>query len=332
MPQISFANNVTTIVGQPDEPFYAGPGTVVVYAADGDDIESGPGNDLIIAISGIINVAPDYYSTAQTAVMLPGTFSQTTAILNQSDQAQDLYDLVQAPGVTLQAPPEIALRFVDGTYGSLTASAVNVFYDLLLGHDPDPVSRGYWTQQLDNGQINDITLATNIMSSNEFAAQKGTLSDQAYVSLLYKNGTSGEDAGGAAFWLNSLQTESRGVVATQFATSSGLVSHASTWAPEPVTAEITALYEAGLGRAADPTGLGYWIGVANEGVPMAQIAQSIIASPEFVTDMSGHGSGNAGVVNTILAEAYRQNDPAAASFWTQALTIGATTQAGVVDA
>lgn len=49
------------------------------------------------------------------------------------------------------------------------------------------------------------------------------------------------------------------------------------------TAElITQLYVGYYNRAPDPEGLNYWIGRANAGVSMADIANSFAASPEAI--------------------------------------------------
>lgn len=74
-------------------------------------------------------------------------------------------------------------------------------------------------------------------------------------------------------------------------TSSGFGPSSATFSPnvnisysgDPVSA-ITQMYQNLLGRQPDPSGLSYWVGQAQRGVPLQNIASQIQSSPEFSQD------------------------------------------------
>ena len=87
---------------------------------------------------------------------------------------------------------------------------------------PDPSGLNYWLNKRRAGTKLD-SISSTFAASNEFKTRYGTLSNRAFVELVYRNvlGRSG-DAGGINYWTNQLdlKRKSRGQVMTGFSESS----------------------------------------------------------------------------------------------------------------
>lgn len=182
--------------------------------------------------------------------------------------------------VDLDAEP--SLRRPAGYSGSLDDQLVRL-YEAYFGRAPDAGGLEFWRSQRAGGR-GLAEVSEEFARSPEFVATYGSLSDEAFVDLVYRNVLGrAPDAGGRAFWLEQLAVgRSRGLVMVLFSESPEFIDRTDTVVPElPIAASVRRLYAGFFGRDADPTGLAYWVGEANRGVPLAVIADRFIATQEF---------------------------------------------------
>lgn len=77
---------------------------------------------------------------------------------------------------------------------------------------------------------------------------------------------------------------------------------------------IVQLYLGYLNRAADPEGLAYWIGRANAGMTLLEIAQSFAVQPEYQSLYGG--LGNAELVDSVYGNLFnREADIDGRAYW-----------------
>jgi hypothetical protein len=95
-------------------------------------------------------------------------------------------------------------------------------YVAYFNRPPDPDGFAYWQRQLDNGK-GLINAAKKFAESSEFKRTYGTLSNSAFIDLVYQNVLGrAPDPSGKAFWLTRLdnKTKNRGDVMINFSESS----------------------------------------------------------------------------------------------------------------
>ena len=92
--------------------------------------------------------------------------------------------------------------------------------------------------------------------------------------------------------------------------------------PADPAARVARLYQAGLGRAPDQDGLGYWTDAVQNGATLGQLAASFLGSPEFVSRF-GQGLGDAEFVQRLYQNVLgRAPDPSGQGYWTGVLARG----------
>ena len=112
--------------------------------------------------------------------------------------------------------------------GQQSAFADDVYrlYHATLGRDPDTVGLAGWAEQLADG-ADFLSVVAGFVGSSEFQRTYGSLSNDAFVSLLYTNVLGrAADAGGLAAWSGALGrgTLSRADVVEGFAQSGEFVA------------------------------------------------------------------------------------------------------------
>ena len=95
---------------------------------------------------------------------------------------------------------------------------------------------------------------------------------------------------------------------------------------------ITLLYVGYLNRAADPEGLQYWIGRANAGMGLAEIARSFSVQPETAAlygpltaaTLAFNAAGQENFLNSVYANLFGRSevDPEGMSYWKAQLNSG----------
>ncbi len=162
---------------------------------------------------------------------------------------------------------------------------INRLYQAYFLRLADEAGFGYWIDQRARWtSLSDISAA--FAASGEFQSRYGSLSDAAFVDLVYANVLNRlADPGGRAYWLDQLaQGVPRGDVMIGFAESAEYVASTGTTPATGVTeAKITRLYRAFFLRPPDSAGLDYWSAQAAAGVALDAIAAAFAQSSEFQT-------------------------------------------------
>jgi hypothetical protein len=92
------------------------------------------------------------------------------------------------------------------------------------------------------------------------------------------------------------------------------------------------LYRATFDRVPDPPGIGYWMGVLDQGAGLWQVAAGFMESPEFAARY-GAGLADADFVGRLYRNVlHRDGEAAGIAYWTGVLRGGAVTRAQVLAA
>lgn len=175
-----------------------------------------------------------------------------------------------------------------GYVGSLDDQMARL-YEAYFDRAPDAGGLTFWREQRAGGRSLD-SVSDEFARSPEFVETYGDLGDEAFVDLVYENVLDRvPDAGGRAFWLDQLANgRTRGSLMTLFSESPEFIDTTGTQAaPLPTEAAVARLYSAVFGRQADPSGLAHWVGEANRGVPLDDIAWYFMQTPEFRESYGG---------------------------------------------
>jgi ELWxxDGT repeat protein len=213
-----------------------------------------------------------------------------------------------------------------------SGAAENVarLYGAALRRGPDAAGLEGWGAQINSG-VPLAAVANSFTTSPEFIQDYGSLSDPAFVSLLYQNVLNrAADPAGAQSWDNALASgANRGSVLAGFAESQEYEANTISTAGDPNNGEIYRLYEAALGRAPDIGGQGAWSSALASGATPTQVAQQLVTSAEFLKDYGNLSPSD--FVSTLYQNVlHRAADPAGLQSWTNALQQGASEASVVV--
>jgi autotransporter passenger strand-loop-strand repeat protein len=230
-----------------------------------------------------------------------------------------------------------AVILTDGTLSvgpDTNEATIQRLYEGLLGRSADTTGLSAFDAQLASG-VSKATVATEIMSSNEYITDHGTQTDQQFVTSLYQGllGRAPEPAGFASWTSDLAQGASRGGVAVGIADSSEAKSYlaattAQVFVPSAAGTLVTELYETGLGRAPDQAGLQYFTAAYSTQAP-SQIAAAITASSEFLADHAGQS--NSAYVTSLYQDGLgRAPETAGLDSWTALLNNGTLSRSAVL--
>jgi hypothetical protein len=160
-------------------------------------------------------------------------------------------------------------------FGDTVAPVVRL-YKAHFRRSPDFGGLQFWAGRFRNGMtLNDIS--AEFARSDEFIRTYGSLSNEAFVDLVYQNVLDRRaDAGGRAFWIGRLDDGfARGRMMVEFSES-----------PENVAAtngevRATMLYLGMLRRAPDPSGLEFWADYIDRGEPYGNAIAGFLTSAEY---------------------------------------------------
>ncbi|GJE43512.1 SdrD B-like domain-containing protein [Methylobacterium soli] len=208
---------------------------------------------------------------------------------------------------------------------------VYALFHALLGRNPDVTGQEFYAAKLQSG-LSLADLAQALLDSAEYKASHPTSDNASYVQGLYQSALHrAADPDGLKYWTGVLDHGgSQAQVASQIALSSE-AQHvlqdaftAGVFAPDHTASDIARLYYGLLDRAPDVSGLQSYSNAVSHGVQsLAQVAQTIIASPEFTA--SHVGLSDAAFVDLVYQGALdRHADPGGLNGWTNALAHGAS--------
>jgi hypothetical protein len=153
-------------------------------------------------------------------------------------------------------------------------------YNAFFGRLPDTGGLTFWAGQLRKGvSLNGV--ANSFAASNEFKTTYGSLSNAAFVNLVYENvlGRAG-DAGGVSYWTSQLDTgkKTRGAVMTNFSES-----HENLVRMAP-TVNVVDPYFGMLLRV--PTTAELNAGLMISGTSSVPVITGLLATPEYLARLS----------------------------------------------
>nr|WP_282098896.1 DUF4214 domain-containing protein [Thauera aromatica] len=175
-----------------------------------------------------------------------------------------------------QSHAQVVSGFVASAECDAYAGAIVRLYHAVLGRTPDYCGFNYWVGRSLEG-LTDEEMGTAFLQSAEFVGNNPSLSDEAFVDLLYQNVLGrAADAPGKAYWVDRMaQGESRGEVLYGFAQSG---EYKAAMADEVA---IDLLYLGLLDRAPDPAGWDYWHGQWGQFDDTAQFYGTAMSVAEY---------------------------------------------------
>ena len=233
-----------------------------------------------------------------------------------------------------------SVKLVDGTLSvgpDTTEALVQRLYEGLLGRTGNATGLTFWDQQISSGG-SDSAVAAGFLASPEYQAEQGGLTNTQFVDSLYQ-GMLGRaaDATGNAFWTGLLDSGasradvSVGIAQSAEAKAALAPTTSQVWVPDPTGTLAEELFQTGLGRTVDSAGLAFVKSAVAQGATALQIAQDVVASPEF---QALHGAqSNVALINSFYQEGLgRPLDPVGSSFYGGLLTSGVGSRAAVLAA
>ncbi|MGN6696337.1 MAG: DUF4214 domain-containing protein [Aquihabitans sp.] len=174
--------------------------------------------------------------------------------------------------------PEFAVRQVaDGPTWRTQLDPVIRLYSAYFGRLPDPSGLRYWMAKRASGTTI-ARISSAFAGSSEFKRTYGTLTDRAFVELVYQNvlGRAG-DPGGIAYWTKRVadRTTSRGQVMASFSESTEHVRRLDR------TVQTVGLYWGMLQRVPTSTEVQNWAGPSPAG-DEAALARTLLTSSEYL--------------------------------------------------
>jgi hypothetical protein len=252
-----------------------------------------------------------------------------------------LVQIVMRNGDKVWLPRVERIELLNGTIDlrdNSTAFQVNALYDVLFDRPVDVGSLGGWVRALDAGNITWQGAASFMLSSPEFSARFGTLSNQQFITKLYEHTTGGTgDTGGIAWWTSMIDTGvSRSDAALAFARWDFHVGRMREdnplgyWVDRPFGNELAAMYEVALDRLPEREGFEFWITDLQRGaIGTADLATLFGRANEFLGRFSTMNNSDF-VRELYLTVLDREPDPEGFAFWTGHLDRGSLVRADMV--
>lgn len=302
-----------------------------LFGHDGHDLLNGAGgDDWLFGGSGtdrLIGGAGDDY--------LDGGDAADAALYDGLRRQYEVTDTTVSGGSTGSGTDTLVsveeIRFADGVLvrdvaDSNTLRAMRL-YDAVFDRPADAAGLASVVLRLDQG-LPLSQIAGTLYYSAEGQATFGSLSNQQFISLLYRTALNREaDPAGLAFWTGQLSSMQRSEVIVAFAESAehravmGEPSTGSMWVADAEALFIARLYDATLDRAPDAAGLVAWLGILDGGASRAQVVEAFVGSPEFALRFGA--LNNQAFVELLYRTCLdRVGDPAGVNYWTSQLDGG----------
>jgi hypothetical protein len=165
---------------------------------------------------------------------------------------------------------------VDLPYWSRQDPVIRLF-QAYFGRLPDLGGLNHWTNKSRGGTSINV-ISSNFAGSSEFKTKYGSLSNAAFVNLVYQNvlGRAG-DAGGVAHWTGVLdkKTKTRGQVMVGFSESN---EYKTKMQP---TVDVVDLYTGMLRRVTTKAESGQWTPQLKSGTPRTTLIAALLASAAY---------------------------------------------------
>ena len=183
-------------------------------------------------------------------------------------------------------------------------------------------------------------IANSLVSSPEFAARYGTLSNADFVRTVYQNALGRQpDAAELNSYLTQLAMTqrfavTRGTILYEIAESDEargrLSANPNVTYAATAEAQVARLYDTALGRYADPAGFDTFTNAVVNGATLRQVALSFLSSPEFA-DRYGAAPSDQALVDALYQNTlHRAPDAAGEALYVQALSSGQVDRGGLL--
>lgn len=283
-----------------------------------------------VAVATAMPVVTDAQGQFSVTITLPGSSNSLVA------SSQD-----SAGNVTSSAPLSAPSQMNTLVFGSTTSDPTSIggqvygLYEAVLGRAPDPIGFEGWVDAANNGMTL-TSVAQSMLSSAEYTSDYGAVAQRNpadFVSTLYANALGrSPEADGLQSWTSMLsQGATQAQVAAWIALSPESIGRmqptflapGGVFVPDEGAASVARLYYGLLGRMPDSSGLQFFETHVHQGWSLADVAEGMIAAPEYLTK-SGTLS-NKQFVQALYTNALgRVADPEGRQAWTTALDYGAS--------
>ena len=148
--------------------------------------------------------------------------------------------------------------------------------------NPDTSGLDYWVRKRWAG-TGPVAIANHFTASSEFASRYGSLSNDAFVTLIYQNiFDRNPDAGGLAFWTQKLDTQAktRGDVMVNFSESTEHITKAKP------TVDVVAVTFGLLGRTPTSGELATWVPELASGTPRTALISEVLGTEAYAARIS----------------------------------------------
>lgn len=202
---------------------------------------------------------------------------QFVDLLARQGDASGLATWTAALQAGTTSPAAMTASLANSAEASMLVEPVNRLYAAYFERSPDAGGLQFWVGRLRGGAgLGAVSAA--FASSAEFVGTYGSLSDQAFVDLVYRNVLGrNADAGGLAYWTGQLAARrlDRGGVMIGFSESAEYKSATAAWN------DVVQVYVGLLRRAPEPAALDYWAGQLRAGASLATLISNVLASAEY---------------------------------------------------
>lgn len=248
----------------------------------------------------------------QTAALGAGASTQIAALVSVAANAPALVtNQVSLSGSGLSQP----MVAVDRTAIAALSSAtfVRQLYRDLLSREPDAGGMAYWQGLLDRGVLWRAQVAASFFTGAEFS-DNGLYVVKVYLAALGRD----PDFAGWFNWTAALRAGTNRLAVLNSVV--GSPEFANRFGSGSSNASFVALvYQNVLGRAPDPSGLAFWVGLLNSGqLTQATLLDSFIRGAEF--DQSSRARSYANLC--YMGFLRRSADPSGLAVWTATLAAG----------
>jgi hypothetical protein len=206
-------------------------------------------------------------------------------------QLNDFDGAAPAPAVTAgvaaieggQSPLDYVVALRHSAAQATNVDPVTRLYWAYFQRTPDAAGQGYWVRKRKAGTTL-IRVSNTFAASSEFRSKYGSLSNRAFVELVYQNvlGRSG-DAGGIAYWTKQLgaRKKSRGQVMLNFSESSEFTTKSKD------RVDVIDLWISMLGKVPTTSELDGALTALTGGAPLTSIVDQILRSSAYASRVGG---------------------------------------------
>ncbi len=254
----------------------------------------------------------------------------------------ELTDVTLKDGSQVWLPRLDRIEFFNGVIDTRAeggAALANGLYQTILGRSGEPVGLWQLTEALDSKRFSKEELAGSLLGSLEFSLKYGSLNNEQFVRMLYRNSDGATPyEPNVQGWKQALDGGlSRVEAALSFVsweTAKANLAAANPhgfWLERPNAKIVASIYDVALNRLPDRDGFEYWMGVLNAGlIAPNDLAKLFGTSTEFLGRFAD--KTQAEFVTSLYQNALgRAPDTEGFNYWVGHLTKGSLARSDMVS-